>query len=156
MNKLDRRRAHYAANRAQQIDAAKAWAAANVEHVKARQAAYYEARPHFHAARGMVRKARLRAEENKVPFDAEFMTSKNIEKLLLAREKCPCCKARLSYGRKSKVGPSDRSPSLDRIFCEDGYVPGNVDVLCWRCNRLKGNATEDDLRAILAYIENRL
>lgn len=45
------------------------------------------------------------------------------------------------------------SPSLDRIDNTRGYVKGNVRVISWRANNLKGDATLDELRALVAYME---
>lgn len=45
------------------------------------------------------------------------------------------------------------SPSLDRIVNSQGYVPGNVAVISFRANLLKRDATADEIRAILRYME---
>lgn len=44
------------------------------------------------------------------------------------------------------------SPSLDRIIPKKGYVKGNVRVISWRANELKGNATLDEVAAVLRYM----
>lgn len=46
------------------------------------------------------------------------------------------------------------APSLDRFKPELGYVPGNIRVICLRANRLKWNGTADEIRQVLAYMEN--
>ena len=43
---------------------------------------------------------------------------------------------------------SDCSPSLDRIDSSKGYIPGNVEVISWRANKLKNDATSKELRII--------
>jgi len=45
----------------------------------------------------------------------------------------------------------DNSPSLDRIDSTLGYVPGNVIVISWRANRLKNNATIEELEKICDF-----
>ena len=45
----------------------------------------------------------------------------------------------------------DGSPSVDKIIPALGYVPGNVCVVSWRANRLKGDATAAELTALAAY-----
>jgi hypothetical protein len=65
-------------------------------------------------------------------------------------ECCPCC------GRKFEIGDQKRhkaSPSIDRLRNEDGYVPGNVALLCWECNNTKGTADAQYLRKIAEWIE---
>lgn len=50
---------------------------------------------------------------------------------------------------------SPNSPSLDRIDSTKGYVKGNVCVISCRANRLKGDATPDEIEAILRYVSSR-
>lgn len=45
------------------------------------------------------------------------------------------------------------SPSIDRVIPELGYVPGNICVISARANTIKNNATADELRRIVAYID---
>lgn len=47
----------------------------------------------------------------------------------------------------------DASPTLDRIDNSRGYVRGNVWVISWRANRLKSDATLDELRLIVRALE---
>jgi hypothetical protein len=55
---------------------------------------------------------------------------------------------------KRGVGKFDScSPSLDRIVPELGYVKGNVRVISDRANRIKRDATLEELRAIVKYVE---
>jgi hypothetical protein len=69
-------------------------------------------------------------------------------------ENCPCCSRKIEHRTgEFKKGPQASSPSLDRIDSNFGYVNGNVEVLCWRCNMLKNNATADELRTILRWLE---
>jgi hypothetical protein len=49
-------------------------------------------------------------------------------------------------------GPGDTSPTLDRIDSTKGYVKGNVWVISGRANRIKNNATLDELRALVAAL----
>lgn len=54
-------------------------------------------------------------------------------------------------------GPrADCSPSIDRVDTDRGYVPGNVEIISWRANRLKNDATLDELQAIVGYMQARL
>lgn len=50
-------------------------------------------------------------------------------------------------------GFNDTSPTLDRFNNTKGYVPGNVRVISWRANRLKCDATLEELKALVAYME---
>ena len=48
----------------------------------------------------------------------------------------------------------DNSPSIDRVIPALGYVKGNVQIISYRANRIKCHASLDDLRKIVAYMEN--
>ena len=48
------------------------------------------------------------------------------------------------------LGATDCSPSLDRIIPTLGYVKGNVRVVSYRANRLRSDATVDELSRLLA------
>jgi hypothetical protein len=57
---------------------------------------------------------------------------------------------------KLEIGENGRtpsSPSLDRIVPSLGYVPGNVVVVSWKVNRIKCDASVDDLRKIADFYE---
>jgi len=60
---------------------------------------------------------------------------------------CSCCGSELDY-----EGKTARSPSLDRIHNDFGYIVGNVAVICIRCNSLKKNGTVSEFERILAYM----
>lgn len=68
-------------------------------------------------------------------------------------EKCPV------LGLELKVGGGRNcptSPSLDKIIPALGYVKGNVRVISWRANELKGNATLAEVEAVLRYMKGEL
>lgn len=49
--------------------------------------------------------------------------------------------------------PRGYSASLDRRECEKGYVPGNVAVISYRANTIKSDATVDELKSIVKWME---
>jgi hypothetical protein len=51
--------------------------------------------------------------------------------------------------KNSMSSPLDSSPSLDRINVEKGYVVGNVRIISNRANRIKSDASINELRLIL-------
>jgi len=53
--------------------------------------------------------------------------------------------------RASKGAATDNSPTLDRIRNSAGYVKGNVLVVSFRANRLKSNATPEELGRIADF-----
>lgn len=47
------------------------------------------------------------------------------------------------------------SPTLDRMEPKGGYTPENVRVISYRANAIKSDATVQDLRRIIDYMEGR-
>lgn len=45
----------------------------------------------------------------------------------------------------------DASPSLDRINNDLGYIKGNVVVVSFKANRIKSNASFEDLQKVVEY-----
>lgn len=66
---------------------------------------------------------------------------------------CPVLNIKLNW--LSEGRPQDNTPSFDRTDSDLGYVSGNVVVMSWRANKLKNNATREELIALADYIENR-
>jgi hypothetical protein len=46
----------------------------------------------------------------------------------------------------------DSSPSIDKVFPWLGYVPGNVEIISHRANRLKSDGTAEEHAKIAKYI----
>lgn len=64
-------------------------------------------------------------------------------------EHCPVLGIPLQ--RSSKLH-SDNSPSLDRVRSDLGYVQGNVNVVSWRANTIKNDASLEEIQALVAYL----
>ncbi len=47
----------------------------------------------------------------------------------------------------------DHTPSIDRVDNTLGYTPGNVAVISRRANGIKRDASVDELKSIVAYME---
>lgn len=55
--------------------------------------------------------------------------------------------------KRSAIVASDASPTLDRIHPDIGYVPGNVMVISAKANRMKNNASLEELKALVIWME---
>lgn len=89
--------------------------------------------------------AKRRAEKLGIPFEIE-VTDISIPK------RCPV------LGMKIRVCHPDqeKSASLDRIIPSLGYVPGNVVVISMKANRLKNNATFEELTALVKWLKRMM
>lgn len=95
-------------------------------------------------------RARLRAQSQGFPFS---ITHEDI----VIPEFCPVLGIKLEHATKetasrgSMGGFHDASPTLDKIIPKLGYVPGNIAVISWRANRLKGDGTAKELQAVAEW-----
>lgn len=93
----------------------------------------------------MWARAKRRAQEEKLPFDLD---PSDIE----IPECCPV------FGWKLDIGDGasqDASPSMDKLVPSKGYVKGNVWVISHLANRIKNNATLDQLEAVTAALRKK-
>lgn len=89
--------------------------------------------------------ARYRAKKRNVYFE---ITPKDV----VVPDYCPVMGIRMVMGNGKKSGPTPNSPTLDRIDPSKGYTPENVWVISWRANILKGDATIEELEALLVHM----
>lgn len=71
---------------------------------------------------------------------------------------CPVLGLPLVYERYTGKGYSVKNPnraSLDRIDSSKGYVEGNVWILSWRANKLKQDATLDELEKLVLALRKK-
>lgn len=92
--------------------------------------------------KSMLQRARRRAKDLSLEFD---LTPDDIA----IPERCPILGIELIRCLDTK----DNAPSLDRIDNDKGYVRGNVVVISFRANRIKGNATIEELRKVVEFYE---
>lgn len=69
---------------------------------------------------------------------------------------CPVLGVKLIYGAVGAGRALFNSASLDRVNNKKGYVPGNVRVISNRANCIKRDATLEELRLIVKYVESAL
>lgn len=90
-----------------------------------------------------VRLKRSECKSKGLPFDLteEYLKS-------IWQEDCPIFKVSFVLGDKSHP----HSPTLDRFHPEQGYVKSNVRYICARANRIKYDATPEELKMVLDYM----
>jgi hypothetical protein len=87
--------------------------------------------------------ARRRAKTKGIPFT---LTADDFE----IPEFCPILGIKLVAGIKRGAGPD--SASLDRIDLALGYVAGNIQIISMRANRMKSDATADELHRFADWV----
>lgn len=96
-------------------------------------------------AKHVLRTARFRAKKLGLPFD---LTPDDIH----IPERCPVFGSLLQRGNNAQ---KNDSPSLDRIEAGKGYVKGNVEVVSWRANTLKRDASIAELEQVIAWMRRQ-
>jgi hypothetical protein len=90
----------------------------------------------------MIMRARKRARKHGFAFNVE-------PEDIVIPERCPVFDVVFSKTY------DDFYPSLDRKDSKFGYEKGNVAVISQKANRIKSDATIDELRMVLAYMKNK-
>lgn len=110
---------------------------------KLRRGAITEA--HAKDPRGqLLRGARHRAKKKGLPFDLKPID-------IFVPALCPVLGIPL-HTRAGKSGYHDNAPTIDRFAPDLGYVKGNVAVISARANRIKVDATLQELDAVAAWM----
>lgn len=92
----------------------------------------------------MWNSAKYRAKTKGVPFS---ITPDDI----IIPDECPALGIKLARSRAGTRAPAENSPTLDRIFPDKGYVPGNVIVVSNKANRIKNNASAMELVQVALF-----
>ncbi len=94
-----------------------------------------------------------RAKAKNVPFDLKPQDIR--EKLNNAGKICPVLGIKM---QTSKLGSksNDLAPSIDRIDPKKGYVKGNMIVVSMRANRIKTDASPEEIKKVAYFYEKLL
>ena len=90
--------------------------------------------------------AKSRAKKQDVPFGI-------VPEDIVFPKICPVLGIPLMFSDGNRT---DNTPSLDRIIPSKGYVKNNIKIISWKANRLKCNATLDELEKLVAYMKREL
>jgi hypothetical protein len=73
----------------------------------------------------------------------------------IATDTCPVFGIKFDWedwGEKDGIA-KDTSPSLDRIDPTKGYIEGNIIFISTKANRIKNNASVEELKAVVQWLE---
>jgi hypothetical protein len=118
----------------------------HAEWIKKKNAAWIKKKRRLRPFWAMYKSAKTRAKDKELEFD---LTENYLEQIY--RPVCPVLGIPLimSEGRHNH-----NSPSIDRIDPTKGYVQGNVCIISWRANKLKNDASLDELKALVRYLDS--
>ena len=93
----------------------------------------------------MIYTAKHKAKKYGIPFN---ITKEDIE----IPEYCPLLGIKLKVDSFKVI---DESPSLDRVIPKNGYVKGNVWVISNKANRIKNDATIQEIETLLENLKKK-
>lgn len=93
--------------------------------------------------------AKQRAAKKGVPFNIE---REDIKELCVDLTICPVLGIELGWINTSML---DNSPTLDRIIPKLGYVKGNVAVISQKANRIKNDATAEEVGKVYSWLNKQ-
>lgn len=94
--------------------------------------------------------AKARADKKKLPFN---ITQENVRELVVDLVYCPVLGIKLNWN-STKL--EDDSPTLDKIIPELGYVQGNIAIISCKANRIKTDATVDEVRKVWSWYNKKV
>lgn len=133
---LTERKAYYHANKDKVAERNKQWQLANADKMRKYRSAWSNKTVLYNSWNN----AKRRAREYNVPFDIHYTD-------LVMPEVCPV------LGVQFDSDSHEYRPSIDRVVPSLGYILGNIQIISVRANRLKSDANVDELRKVLAYVE---
>ncbi len=102
---------------------------------------------HSNPEKVLLGSAKSRAKRNNLEFNIELSD-------IIIPEFCPILGLKLEMA--TGKGPTDNSPSLDRINNDLGYIKGNVRVISFRANSLRKDGTLEEFEKIINDIKKNL
>ena len=127
-----KRREYYLKRRDYYLAQNKAWRDANKEHRAEHAAKKHRERKENSPELYLWKYAKHRAKQDSLDFDIELSD-------ITIPQVCPYMKTPFIMGDKQ------RAASLDRIDSSRGYTKDNIRVISYMANRMKNNATEQEL-----------
>ena len=126
----------------------------NKEKHKARAKAWQQAHPE--QARELNRNWRQKNLQKMLLINAKRNAKNNNREFDLTLEDivipthCPILGIELTFGGKR----NNSSYSVDRIDNSKGYIKGNIQIISWLANRMKSDATQEQLIKFATFILN--
>jgi hypothetical protein len=116
------------------------WTQLNKEHIKE----YSNKRKEADEIKNTFNEIKQRARKKNIQFDItiEYLRS-------IWTNDCPILGISMQFNK----GRQENSFSVDRIDNTQGYINGNIIVISWRANRIKRDATIEELNKLVEYFK---
>ena len=101
-------------------------------------------------ARSVPNSMMHRSRRQGTEFDGDYFTFERVMDMMNSQDRCLACNVLFDH-RFGNGSDREQHVSFDRVSPKKGYVKGNVQMICYRCNRMKNDATIQDLENLLAY-----
>ena len=128
--------------------AAREWAKRDYDKNRDARVAMRKKWRHEHPEYVLLRNAKKRAKEKGLEFT---LTAEDIH----IPEVCPLLGIPILRNLNG-VGATPNSPTLDRIDTSKGYTRDNVWVTSWRANKLKSDASLEELEKLVSGLKTKL
>lgn len=89
--------------------------------------------------------AKQRAKKYGILFDLK-------KEDIIIPEKCPVFDVKLEFQIGKGSGPSNWSPTIDRIDNEQGYTKNNIQIISWKANVMKHGASKEELQRFAKWV----
>ena len=106
-----------------------------------------ETNPKFHKIYRMIHLAKNRAKTHELDFNLK------LDDFADCPDTCPVLGLEFNWTSKKL---SDNSPTMDRIEPQIGYIPGNVVIISAKANRIKNDASLEDLETVTNWLRVHL
>lgn len=93
--------------------------------------------------------ARRRAKTKGLDFNLELLD-------VVIPTLCPILGCELQVSGRSRGTNRGRWPTIDRIDNDKGYTKNNIQVISFKANTMKNNASVDELKSFARYINESL
>jgi hypothetical protein len=121
----------------------KKWSKHNKDHLKQ----YRQKRREQNPLSYVLNHLKKRAKDKKFEFNLTIQDLKDVW-----TDICPVFGIKMEFNKNEK---GDNSYSVDRIDSTKGYTKNNICIISWRANRLKCDASLEELEKIVQYMRSK-
>lgn len=128
-----------------------------VQHERHSHKTKVKSREYYRTRHGRIKSMLKTADRRSSKFEDECnITYEYIDELFnKCNDECMVSGLSFNYLPVDGMKCNPYAPSLDRIDSTKGYVVGNVRLVCWQINLMKGEITDDELKKFCQAILDR-